>query len=334
MKQNKRCLLLILLLALSVLSNRELLGMSNYKFRHYNINNGLSQNSVSAIFQDKLGFMWFATKDGLNRFDGTSFKVYKLSSGEDLRNDMFNCIVQDEDDNLWVGTDNGIYIYDLRKEMFFRLELTTADNISIDGVVNDLLVDEDGDIWISLEEKGVFHYNIKTATLTNYKMPQMSEDMKMVSLCLGKDGSIWVFPYNLPFVSINKKTGKVSNFELSDNPNLFYSTGEIWDAVADEYNQLLITSSTKGLISVNTVNKTHEILLGEDAEGHPIFARCLAKIDSKTIWLGSESGLYIYNTETGKTENLRHNNSTPYSLSDNAIYSIFKDREGGVWVGS
>lgn len=334
MNRKKSYPLFFIVFALFILSNTELFCRSNYIFKHYNINNGLSQNTVSDIFQDKLGFMWFATKDGLNRFDGTSFKIYKLSSGDDLRDNMFHCIVQDKDDNLWIGTDDGIYIYDLRKEVFNRFELTSTNNISMEGVVNDLLVDEDGDIWISLEEKGIFHYNINTATLTNYKMPQESEEMKMVSLCLGKEGHIWAFPYNLPFVKINKKTGEVSDFKLADNSDLFYNTGEIWDAVADEYNQLLITSSTKGLISVNTVNKTHRILLEEDAEGQSIFARCLAKIDSKTIWVGSESGLYIYNTETGTVENLRHNSFAPYSLSDNAIYAIYKDRDGGIWVGS
>lgn len=334
MKLKKHNQLFILMFILFVLNINELFCLPSYSFKHYNINNGLSQNTVHAIFQDKLGFMWFGTKDGLNRFDGTLFKIYKFSPGENLRDNVFHRILQDKLDNLWVGTDDGIYIYDPRKEEFNRFELTTPDNVSIDGVVSDMLEDKEGDIWISLEEKGVFHYNFLTGVLTNYKIPRAPDGMSMVSLCLGKEGDIWAFPYNLPFVSIDKKTGKITDFKLVDNPDLFYNTGEIWKVVADEYNQLLIASSTKGLISVNTVSKTHRILLAEDAEGQPIFARCLTKIDPKTIWIGSESGLYIYNTETRKAENLRHNRSVPYSLSDNAIYSIFKDREGGIWVGS
>ncbi|SFK68292.1 Signal transduction histidine kinase [Porphyromonadaceae bacterium KH3CP3RA] len=317
-----------------MMDSGKLFCLPGYSFKHYNINNGLSQNTVFTIFQDNQGFMWFGTKDGLNRFDGTSFKIFKFSPGGNLRDNVFHRILQDKNDNLWVGTDDGIYIYNPRSEEFNRFEKTPADHVSMDGVVSDILLDNDGDMWISVEEKGVFCYNFRADTLTYYPIPQTPGGMRMISLCLGRDGHIWAFPYNLPFIRIDKKTGEVSEHRLRDDEDLVYNTGEIWKVVADEYNQLLIASSTKGIISVNTVNMTHRVLLDEDAYGEPIFARCLARIDPQTIWIGSESGLYIYNTETGEVNNLRHNRYIPYSLSDNAIYSIYKDREGGIWIGS
>lgn len=335
MKKKKQNLYYIILLFIILMMNSgELFCLPGYSFKHYNINNGLSQNTVFTIFQDNQGFMWFGTKDGLNRFDGTSFKIFKFSPGGNLRDNVFHRILQDKNDNLWVGTDDGIYIYNPRSEEFNRFEKTPADHVSMDGVVSDILLDNDGDMWISVEEKGVFCYNFRADTLTYYPIPQTPGGMRMISLCLGRDGHIWAFPYNLPFIRINKKTGEVSEHRLRDDEDLVYNTGEIWKVVADEYNQLLIASSTKGIISVNTVNMTHRVLLDEDAYGEPIFARCLARIDPQTIWIGSESGLYIYNTETGEVNNLRHNRYIPYSLSDNAIYSIYKDREGGIWIGS
>ncbi len=335
MKKKKQNLYyIILLFIISMMNSGDLFCLPGYSFKHYNINNGLSQNTVFTIFQDNQGFMWFGTKDGLNRFDGTSFKIFKFSPGGNLRDNVFHRILQDTNDNLWVGTDDGIYIYNPRSEEFNRFEKTPADHVSMDGVVSDILLDNDGDMWISVEEKGVFCYNFSADTLTYYPIPQTPGGMRMISLCLGRDGHIWAFPYNLPFIRIDKKTGEVSEHRLRDDEDLVYDTGEIWKVVADEYNQLLIASSTKGIISVNTVNMTHRILLDEDAYGEPIFARCLARIDPQTIWIGSESGLYIYNTETGEVGNLRHNRYIPYSLSDNAIYSIYKDREGGIWIGS
>lgn len=307
---------------------------NGYAFKHYNINNGLSQNTVHSILQDRQGFMWFGTKDGLNRFDGNSFKIFKFSPEGNLRENIFNRIVQDDEDNLWLGTSDGIYIYNPRTERFLRFEEKTTDGFSIEGIVRDLLIDNDGDIWVSVEERGVFLYDVHKDILTRYVIPQSSGGMSMMTLCEGTDGNVWAFPYNRPFVRINKKTGSVVPFELMDDPELFYHTGEIWDALADEYNELLFTSSTMGLISVNLVNGTHCELLSKDANNQPIFGRCLARIDNHTIWLGTESGLYIYHSKTGEASNLRHNLSVPYSLSDNAIYSIYKDREGGVWVGS
>jgi len=132
-------------------------------------------------------------------------------------------------------------------------------------------------------------------------------------------------PYDLPVLRINKKTGNVSEFKLKDDPNLFNETGEIWKVQTDEYNQLLIASSTKGFFSVNTVNKTHRPLVEKDSYGQPIFVRCLRESIRTLFGLAVESGLYIYDIPSGKVQNLRHDNAMGTSLSDNAVYSIFKD---------
>ena len=79
----------ILLLQILILKLATGLSNPSYQFKHFNINNGLSQNTVSSIFQDKQGYMWFGTKDGLNRFDGESFKIFRLSSENNSENIVF-----------------------------------------------------------------------------------------------------------------------------------------------------------------------------------------------------------------------------------------------------
>lgn len=309
-------------------------GFQNYSFKHYNINNGLSQNTVHSIFQDRHGFMWFGTKDGLNRFDGTSFEIYKFSPDDNLRDNVFRHIIEDNKGNIWVATEGGVYIFNPFLEKFDRLEAKTEDGIDLGGVISDLIQDNDGDIWITIEEKGVFNYNISDEKLLFYPMSLKSEGMRMISACAGSNNDIWIFPYGLSPIRIDKKSGQTTTFQLLDDPYLFEKLGEVTNVVLDGNNQLILPTSNKGVISINILNRTHRVLLDSDSSGNPVFARTVKRIDNSNIWIGSESGIYILNTLEGTVENLKHSSSIPTSLSDNAIYSIFKDSSGGVWVGS
>lgn len=305
----------------------------DYHFKHYDINDGLSQNTVYSIFQDNQGFMWFGTKDGLNRFDGTTFVTFQFSPNGDLRDNVFKRILQDSNDDLWVATDEGVYIYNAHLESFRRFDEQADNRKSITGTVSDMIMDEDGDVWISVEDEGVFHYSISRSRLFFYQVP-LSDGMKLMSLCAGKDGMVWVFPYSRPFLRIDKKNKTVSEFELLDDPTLLWNVGEVSAVLADQYNDLILATSQKGLVRVNTVSKTHKLLFDKDQNGELVFARTLARVDSKTLWIGSESGIYILNMETREVTNLRNNNSIPYSLSDNAVYSLYRDRDNGIWAGT
>uniref|UniRef100_UPI0025E1946B ligand-binding sensor domain-containing protein n=1 Tax=Proteiniphilum sp. UBA5384 TaxID=1947279 RepID=UPI0025E1946B len=324
----------ILLSVVLLLGYVNLYSYPNYSFKHYNINNGLSQNTVRCILQDKTGFMWFGTKDGLSRFDGTAFKIFKFSPGGDLSNNVFHHILEDKNGNIWVATEGGIYIYNPLMEKFERFRVVTGNNESIDGWISDLVSDSEGDIWISVEEKGVFHYNFETKDLILYPVKTVPGGMRMINLCVGKNNDIWVFPYGLPLMRIDKESQQTSEFQIKDDPDFFSGLGEIRNAISDENNQLIVPTSNKGLISINTINKTYRILLDTDSSGEPVFARTVKRIDSQTFWVGTESGVYILNTLEGTVVNLRHDNLITTSLSDNAIYSIYQDREGGIWVGS
>lgn len=327
-------ILLLFSLILFSLNCEQLNGGTNYSFKHYNINNGLSQNTVQCILQDDMGFMWFGTKDGLNRFDGTSFKIFRFTSDVILSNNVFNGILQDKQGSIWTATDDGVYIYNPMREDFTRLHHVAENGERLEGYVSDIIADEDGDIWMAVGGKGVFHYSFSFDSIDYYPIPTVMDGVKIISLCVDIDNIVWAFPYSSPFLKIDKKKKKISEFQLEDDKTLLYSTGEISKVMVDQYNQLIIASSQQGVFSVNPINNTHQILLQEDSDGEPVFARCVERIDRNTLWVGTESGLYILDTDTRSVKNIRHDFSVSTSLSDNAIYSIYKDREGGVWIGS
>lgn len=333
-KRKKHLTVFFFLTTISIFFESSLYAYQNYPFKHYNINNGLSQNTVRCILQDNQGFMWFGTKDGLNRFDGTSFKIFRSRPNGELKDYSFRRILQDKENRIWTGTDDGVYIYNPYDETFSRFTAKTEDQVPVEGVISDMVIDEDNDIWISVEEKGVFFYDSQNGELMLYEIEGIDKERKMMRLCKGENNVIWVFPYSRPFVSINKKTKRVEEFSLSGGNEILYETGEINAILPDGQGQLFVGTSSRGLLYVNTVNRTYKTLLDKDEEGLPLHVRAVIRVDNRTLWIGTESGIYIYDMVTGTYTNIRHHNNIPYSLSDNAVYTLFKDKNEGIWVGT
>ena len=320
-------------IATTCMYSQEVSSRSQYYFEHFNIDNGLSQNTVHCILQDRQGFMWFGTKNGLNRFDGKSFKVFNFSQNKNLKDNVFRNIIQDKDDNIWAGTDDGLYIYNPHNEIFTQFNLRKDGTSPISGVISDLTIDKDGDIWFSVEEKGVYCYYPGLNKLNYYPVNTTPGNLKGISLMVGKGDIIWVAPYSLPLLKINKRTLKIEQLKTSDN-TIFHETGEVGVIQEGQHDELLIGTSQKGLLSLNTRTNIVLSVLEKDDKGVNIFVRDIIWVDNNTLWIGTESGVYIYNTISQKFTNLQHHNSIQHSLSDNAVYSLYKDREGGMWVGT
>src|SRR5438132_9335609 len=139
--------LLVQLISLFAFSQKQ-----QIKFQHLKTDDGLSQSNVLCIFQDSRGFMWFGTEDGLNKYDGYNFTVYKNDpkKNNSLSNNFINDIVEDNDSNLWIATlDGGLNKYNRRKDEFIHFKHDPKDPNSIsDNYISCLLKDNEGNIWI------------------------------------------------------------------------------------------------------------------------------------------------------------------------------------------
>ena len=139
----------------------------HYYFRTLDIRNGLSQNTVYQILQDKNGFMWVGTKDGLNRYDGLSFRVYKKENST-LGKNFITALYEDHKGNIWVGTDGGVYIYNPKLDSFSAFNQVSNSGTCIKDFVTMIGGDEHNNIWISVENQGLFSYRDVGKELTNY----------------------------------------------------------------------------------------------------------------------------------------------------------------------
>lgn len=173
----------------------------NISFTSYKVEQGLSQNSVWCMLQDKEGFLWLGTKDGLNRFDGQNFKIYRSSSKNvnSIGNNFIRSLLEPNENELWVGTDQGLYIYHKQTETFSLFDKKTSDGISIDKGVNTMMIDNNGNYWIGSFFQGIFCYNPATGDLKLYDHHPENDSSLGSNLVwtayLDKKGEIWIGTY-------------------------------------------------------------------------------------------------------------------------------------------
>lgn len=309
----------------------------HYYFKNLSVKSGLSQNTVNAILQDKQGFMWFGTKDGLDRYDGLSFRKFKHNdrSQRSIGNNFITTLYEDEKGNIWIGTDVGLYIYDPERDSFRHFVELSVENTRIEHTVTAISGDDQGCIWIAVESQGFFSYDLENETLRNYTLanfPFLSANVQ--SFVFDNSGTLWIGCYG-DGLFYSKDRLKTLHPYLSPTDNKeTYANDVVTTLVKGAYNCLYIGSLRGGAKELNLTSNKLNDLLSVDESGEPVLCRELLVASDNELWIGAESGLYIYNLRLGKYVHLHSSINDPYSLSDNAIYSLCQDREGGIWIGT
>lgn len=296
-----------------------------YYFRHYQVENGLSNNSVYFIRQDSKGFIWIATKDGLNRFDGSHFKVFRIDdvgNEKHLSTDYIFCILPRKDGWLWVGSQRGLYQFNPEKE---RLEpfLDSLPNVF------DLTIDREGNMWF-ISSVTVCKYNFETKTLRQFPP---SKYFLASSLCLAQDGNIWVGTENGFLERFNPDSNSFTGFDLFSHSRT-PSSKWIQKIRGGEDNTIFAGTTAQGLKVFNIMDSSYKDVLTYNADKTSIFIRDILQNSKNEYWIATETGIFIYNTKAKTFTNLKKKFQDPYSLNDNAIYGLFKDKEGGIWAGT
>lgn len=184
-------------------------GYSNFHFKKLQVDNGLSANFVFCIMQDTKGFMWFGTKDGLNKFDGNSCKVFRYNPQKEktIGNNIIHCMIEADNNKLYVGTEAGLYIMDIADETFEKVENTTADNFKITYTVTTIFKDNRGNIWIGTNSQGIYTYNPEKNELKRVRVNGYDFDSNIVWSIYGDaSDNIWVGT-RLGLLRYNSNTG-------------------------------------------------------------------------------------------------------------------------------
>lgn len=320
-----------LTIALGCLVSISSLSAGTIHFDHININHGLSQNTITAILQDQRGFMWFGTRDGLNRYDGNTFKVFKHSptGTSGLNSSVIRALAEDASGNIWIGTDLGLQRYSPDDESIVDIPIIDVEGQAIIKPVTLLQCDKDGFVYIAIEDNGVHRYNPHTSSLEC-----CSDELGTLNaLHCDKDGVVWFseFGGGLFYTEDNFKT--VKSFLDKDGLEIFPSD-QISTIYFGEKNLCYLGLEKNGAVEINLLTGETRLLRLTGDKDERIFVRSMVQYVDDELWIGTESGIFIYNLRSNESQQLRHWLYDPGSLSDNAIYALFKDNEGGLWVGS
>ena len=313
---------------------------------------GLNQNSVFSIIQDKTGFIWLGTSNGLIKNDGTTFKSYVPHPGDSttLLNNLVTDIFEDDREILWVGTQNGLCLYEPDRDAFVWVDefnkLLSKKSIFFHKIIQT----KDRNYWLATSE-GLFVLQQKTETALRFSVKKITQ-MQMGKQIFGEntqfkdilelaDGTILAATNQGGFHLQKQKNDEVillKDFKYSNEKNLHFNEffvdkeGLIWVGTNDGLRFLQITN-IDGKYSYDGTAPMHLASEAIRLKGTNITS--FFEDSKEHLFIGTfKKGLYRLHKSTGKIENYRPQPENPYSISSNVVNDIIADQSGVIWLAT
>ena len=317
---------------------------SELRFSRVSLEENLSHRSVSCILQDRLGFMWFGTGDGLNRFDGFTMKVFRHNSAEpgSLSGNQIAALFEDGRGVLWVGVEgHGLHSMDKNGETFTRYLHVPEDTHSLSSNnVWSILEDAQGTLWIGTD-KGLNHLDRKTGQFKRFLHDPNNQNSlshnQIRTMCLDRFGEIWVGTNGGGVNRFNPDTETFVRFQKSqDNPEGL-SDDLIRSIYQDSHGDIWIGAFSDGLDRYHRATGVFEHYPPDPNQTNALsdgLVTAVLEDRNGRLWVGTNGGLDLLNPATGEFTHFKHNMASESSLSHNSVWTIYEDRAGVIWVGT
>ena len=304
------------------------------KFTHLTSDDGLSQNRICAILQDRRGFMWFATQDGLNRYDGNTVVVYKSNPDDpnSLSANFIQGLIEDDHGNLWIGTwGGGLNKFDPTTERFtrYRYNPDNPNSISSDAIKS-IAQDSRGYLWVGTQEDGLNKFDPATETFTRYRNDSNGQFVGTVnSIIEDSHRDIW-FAGARGLFHLSPQTGQITRPSATSDR---FAADYVHEDKAGNLWMLTYYPVTRLVKYDRQADRFKEYPFGKGAAGIP--NSTILDDGQNGLWVASSLGLYRFDLRTEQfTGRLQHDETDPDSISDNNVSSIYRDRVGVLWVGT
>ncbi|GEM_PF-509903 len=312
------------------------------RFEQITTEDGLSQSTINDILQDSRGFLWFATEDGLNRYDGYEFKVYRNDSYDpfSISGNQISSILEADDGSIWIGTKGaGLNRFDRDLERFTTFSHDDSDNTSIShNYITALFQDEAGVILVGTQG-GLNILNPRTNAFNVYSEMDKHAELREANITtLFKDSNdfIWIGTTEEGLYRFDRKNGEIKLYNTyTDNGNSI-SDNWIVDLYEDRDGILWIGTQDGGLNKYDPIKDSFLVYKSRNGDRRSISNNWVLSMyeDSRgTFWVGTLNGLNILDRENGEFVNFMELNY-PINLSNNSITALYEDRSGVIWVGT
>lgn len=309
----------------------------SFRFDHITGREGLSQSQAYCMLHDRDGYLWIGTQDGLNRFDGSEFKVFKNDPFDSttLTHNWIWSMDEDRHGDVWIGTFQGLCKYVRKEDRFVQYYNNPNDSTTVSGNrTNYVLRDSKNRLWISSWGNGLSLYNDKTNTFRQFRHNAENQrtlsDNYVRALFCDREGTLWVGTWNGGLNRVIEDAhGNISfqHYRSTEN-NMFQGGNQITSIAEDKQGTLWIGSYQGGLFQFNkkenqfrrvpefVANDINKIMC--DAQGN--------------VWIGTNNGLKFWDAAAQIFRTYHHHPNQAASISSNTIYALLEDRHGIVWV--
>lgn len=309
-------------------------------FNRITTHNGLSHNKVNCVLQDQRGFIWMGTDDGLNRYDGRRFVVFRHEPGNktSISGNIITDIVEDEKGVLWIATsDGGLSKYDYRlssDKQFKQYRNIPGDQTSIPvNIINDLLPDNYGHLWLATGGHSVLRFNKSTE---RFEKPDPNSRRTTLKMCLDAKGILWVGGQGGSILKVNTKT---LAYETDPRYSNLYSGlphATVTALYKDSNNHIWFGSWDNVLYRYNAATQTEEVFNQSTPASFPVEeATSFSEDNEERLWIGGRyAGLTIYDKNQNQFFNYRYDPAREGSIADDQVNCIFRCRNGMFWIGT
>jgi signal transduction histidine kinase/ligand-binding sensor domain-containing protein/DNA-binding response OmpR family regulator len=315
---------------------------ANVKFDHIGTKQGLSHGNVITILQDSKGFMWFGTRDGLNKYDGYNFTVYK-NDPEDpntLVNNVVMDIVEDKEGKFWIATGGGgLDRFDPSTEIFTHFPV--GERGVSDTYLNALQLDKEGILWIGTDSRGLNKYDTKTNTFTSLshqdsEAGSLSFD-RVMDILKDSENNFWVATDGGGLDLMNADGKTFTHFRFDETRSSSISDDRVWGLMEDSKKRLWVgTYAGVNLFDRSKREFKRYLPRGQNENSLVSYSvRAFGEDDLGNIWIGMENGgMSIMDVEHERLVNYVLDEIDNASLGDNSVWKFCRDDKGNMWIGT